>query len=243
MVTMSLRSSRICSFCRARSAASSTVAYSASSCCSFVRHRNFASACERRSQRLAESASTFGGVVGAGMGAKGQPLWSDCAFGLFGEAAAGWQERQESIVTVTQRRPQAHSRYVRVASARPTLCIMFPIVGRRPNSIVRILANITIFAGNPTTTMEREIGGEMSMSATKTRGAWLRRMIAQQMILRQQWAQRDSAAIEYGREGVREGRPHADRRRFGSDAQLRADNEQVKREWVNSSPPRKRRDT
>jgi hypothetical protein len=69
-------------------------------------------------------------------------------------------------------------------------------------------------------------------------------MFYQQKSLREQWEQRNGLAIEDGRavDGVHEEPPHPERRRFRSDAQLRAEREDDKQEWVSSSPSRKRED-
>jgi hypothetical protein len=66
----------------------------------------------------------------------------------------------------------------------------------------------------------------------------------EQQSLREQWEQPNGVAIEDGRaaDRVDEDRPHPERRRFRSDAELRAEREKDKQEWVSSSPSRKRED-
>jgi hypothetical protein len=85
---------------------------------------------------------------------------------------------------------------------------------------------------------------ELCMSATKAWGGWLRRMFEQQKSLREQWDRRNGVPIEDGRavDRVHEERPHPERRRFRSDAQLRAERQEDKQEWLSSSPSRKRED-
>jgi hypothetical protein len=67
-------------------------------------------------------------------------------------------------------------------------------------------------------------------------------MFEQQMILRGQWEKRNGLSIENERAGDRV-RYDAERRKFRSDARLRAEREEDQREWVNSAEPRKREDS
>jgi hypothetical protein len=80
--------------------------------------------------------------------------------------------------------------------------------------------------------------------------AGLHRVLEQMRSVREHWAQRIFVALENRKAAGRrcEGRHEAhaestcavERRRFRSDAQLRAERAEDKREWVNSSSPRKR---